>query len=103
MNIPSSQCGRLVACEVSAGYGGLALVELPAIDLLAERGWSHKTEVLKSSQYRGRSKRGEIHARIGAEIPERSLRAELASMVQAGLLTPRGEAGGRRYELTNRG
>lgn len=82
-------------------------------------------EVLKSTQYRGRtslrgierhrlrelvlrdlgiygrSKRGEIHARIGAEIPERSLRGELAAMVQAGLLTPLGEAGGRRYELTS--
>lgn len=82
-------------------------------------------EVLKSTQYRGRtslrgierhrlrelvlrdlgiygrSKRGEIHARIGAEIPERSLRAELVAMVQAGLLTPLGEAGGRRYELTS--
>ena len=81
-------------------------------------------EVLKATQYRGRtslrgierhrlralvlqdlglygrSKRGDIHARIGAEIPERTLRSELASMVQAGLLTPLGEAGGRRYELT---
>lgn len=83
-------------------------------------------EVLKSTQYRGRtslrgierhrlrelvlqdlgiygqSKRGEIHARIGTEIPERTLRSELAAMVQAGLLTPLGEAGGRRYELTAR-
>lgn len=81
-------------------------------------------EVLKATQYRGRtslrgierhrlrelvlqdlgiygrSKRGEIHARIGAEIPERTLRSELAAMVQAGLLRPLGEAGGRRYELT---
>ena len=81
-------------------------------------------EVLKATQYRGRtslrgierhrlrelvlqdlgiygqSKRGEIQARIGAEIPERTLRSELAAMVQAGLLRPVGEAGGRRYELT---
>jgi ATP-dependent DNA helicase RecG len=81
-------------------------------------------DVLKATQYRGRtslrgierhrlrelvlrdlgiygpSKRGQIHARIGTEIPERTLRSELAVMVQAGLLTPLGEAGGRRYELT---
>lgn len=81
-------------------------------------------DVLKSTQYRGRtslrgierhrlrelvlsdlgiygqSKRGEIHARIGAEIPERTLRTELAAMVDAGLLVPVGQAGGRRYELT---
>jgi hypothetical protein len=36
----------------------------------------------------------------GTKIPERSLRSELAAMVQAGLLRPLGEAGGRRYELT---
>ncbi len=81
-------------------------------------------DVLKATQYRGRtslrgierhrlrelvlsdlsiygqSKRGEIHARIGAEIPERTLRTELAAMVDAGLLVPVGQAGGRRYELT---
>jgi len=81
-------------------------------------------DVLKATQYRGRtslrgierhrlrelvlrdlgiygpSKRGAIHTRIGTEIPERTLRSELAAMVQAGLLTPLGEAGGRRYELT---
>ncbi len=56
--------------------------------------------VLRDLGIYGRSKRGEIHARIGAEIPERTLRSELAAMVQAGLLTPLGEAGGRRYELT---
>lgn len=43
MNLPSSQGGRLVAREVSAGYGELALVELPAIELLAELGWGHKS------------------------------------------------------------
>ena len=81
-------------------------------------------DVLKASHYRGRtslrgierhrlrelvlrdlgiyglSKRGDIHARIGAEIPERTLRSELTAMMRDGLLTPVGEAGGRRYELT---
>lgn len=81
-------------------------------------------DVLKAVQYRGRtslrgierhrlrelvlrdlgiyglSRRGDIHARVGAEIPERTLRSELATMVKDGLLTPVGEAGGRRYELT---
>jgi len=56
--------------------------------------------VLQDLGIYGRSKRGDIHARIGAEIPERTLRSELAAMVQAGLLRPLGEAGGRRYELT---
>ncbi len=32
----------LVAKEISAGYGELALVELPAIELLTELGWTHK-------------------------------------------------------------
>jgi ATP-dependent DNA helicase RecG len=56
--------------------------------------------VLRDLGIYGRSQRGEIHARIGAEIPERMLRSELAAMVNDGLLTPLGEAGGRHYELT---
>lgn len=56
--------------------------------------------VLRDLGIYGRSRRGDIHARIGAEIPERALRSELAAMVKAGLLTALGEAGGRRYELT---
>ena len=42
MSNDSSRGARHVAREVSAGYGELALVELPAIDLLASLGWSHK-------------------------------------------------------------
>ena len=49
-----------------------------------------------------RAKRGEIHGRIGAEIPERTLRTELAAMVTEGVLTPLGKAGGRQYELTEK-
>lgn len=56
--------------------------------------------VLRDLGIYGRSRRGDIHARIGVEIPERMLRSELAAMVRDGLLTPVGEAGGRHYELT---
>lgn len=56
--------------------------------------------VLRDLSIYGRSRRGDIHERIGAEIPQRMLRSELAAMVQDGLLTPLGEAGGRQYELT---
>jgi type I restriction enzyme R subunit len=38
----SSQGAKHVAREVSAGYGELALVEMPAIDLLTSLGWSFK-------------------------------------------------------------
>lgn len=38
----SSQGVKHVAREVSAGYGELALVEMPAIDLLTSLGWSFK-------------------------------------------------------------
>ena len=56
--------------------------------------------VLRDLGIYGRSRRGQIHGRIGAEIPERTLRSELAAMVKEGLLNPLGEAGGRQYELT---
>jgi len=59
--------------------------------------------VLRDLGIYGLSKRGDIHARIGAEIPERTLRSELAAMVADGLLKPVGEGGGRRYELTGQG
>jgi len=63
--------------------------------------WQESYElVLRDLGIYGRSRRGDIHARIGAEIPERMLRSELAAMVKAGLLAAMGEAGGRRYELT---
>jgi type I restriction enzyme R subunit len=38
----SGKSAVLVAREASAGYGELALVEMPAIDLLASLGWSFK-------------------------------------------------------------
>ena len=50
----------------------------------------------------GKSKRGDIHTRIGLEIPERQLRTELLAMVKDGLLLPFGVKGGRQYELTNK-
>ena len=106
------------------------LGRLVAVGLVLTQGRTKGTtyrvnpDVLKSTQFRGRtslrgierhrlrelvlrdlgiyglSRRGDIHARIGAEIPERTLRSELAAMVRERLLTPVGEAGGRRYELT---
>ena len=42
MSTDSSQGAKHVAREVSAGYGELALVEMPAIDLLTSLGWSFK-------------------------------------------------------------
>jgi type I restriction enzyme R subunit len=38
----SSQGAKHVAREVSAGYGELALVEMPANDLLTSLGWTFK-------------------------------------------------------------
>lgn len=48
------------------------------------------------------AKRGEIHDRIGRDVPERQLRSELMSMVEAGMLEAMGERGGRRYRLTKK-
>ena len=42
MSSDSSRGAMHVAREVSAGYGELALVEMPAIDLLTSLGWSFK-------------------------------------------------------------
>ncbi|MDP1648666.1 MAG: hypothetical protein Q8M01_10765 [Rubrivivax sp.] len=42
MRSNSSQGAKHLAREVSAGYGELALVEMPAIDLLTSLGWSFK-------------------------------------------------------------
>jgi len=61
-------------------------------------------DVLRAQNFRGRtslkgiygkSKRGDIHTRIGLEIPERQLRSELLAMVKDGVLLPIGEGGGR--------
>ena len=50
----------------------------------------------------GVAKRGEIHDRIGRDVPERQLRSELMSMVEDGMLEAMGERGGRRYGLTKK-
>jgi type I restriction enzyme R subunit len=42
LNSSSSQGAKHVAREVSAGYGEMMLVELPAIDLLTSLGWTFK-------------------------------------------------------------
>ena len=42
MSSDNSKSARHVAREVSGGYGELALVEMPAIDLLTSLGWSFK-------------------------------------------------------------
>ena len=42
MSHGSGKSAALIAREASAGYGELALVEMPAIDLLTSLGWSFK-------------------------------------------------------------
>ena len=42
MSTDSSQGAKHVARDVSASYGELALVEMPAIELLTSLGWSFK-------------------------------------------------------------
>lgn len=49
--------------EVSAGYGELALVEMPAIDLLTSLGWSFKnlyTETFGLSGSEGRESETQV-------------------------------------------
>ena len=48
------------------------------------------------------AKRGEIHDRIGRDVPERHLRSELMEMVADGVLEAIGERGGRHYGLTKK-
>lgn len=59
--------------------------------------------IVSDLQIYGMGKRGEIHGRIGKEVPERQLRSELADMVTDKVLSAVGERGGRRYELTKKG
>jgi len=42
---------------------------------------------------------GELHGRIGSEIPRRSIQRELAYMVQAGQIRPIGMGRGRKYQI----
>jgi len=58
--------------------------------------------IVSDLQIYSTGKRGEIHGRIGKEVPERQLRSELADMVTDKVLTAVGERGGRRYELTKK-
>jgi fido (protein-threonine AMPylation protein) len=41
----------------------------------------------------------QLHARIGAELPRRTLQRRLALLVEQGRLLPEGERGGRRYRV----
>ena len=43
---------------------------------------------------------GEIHKRIGDEIPRRKIRHELQKLVEEEIVTPEGENKWRRYVLT---
>jgi len=42
---------------------------------------------------------GDLHERIGSEIPRRSIQRELADMVAAGKITPTGMGRGRKYRI----
>lgn len=58
--------------------------------------------IVSDLQIYGVAKRGEIHDRIGRDVPERQLRSELMSMAEDGVLEAIGERGGRRYGLTKK-
>ncbi len=71
-----SQGAKHVAREVSAGYGELALVEMPAIDLLASLGWGFKNlyaETFGLSGSEGRESESQV-------ILTRRLRAALVAL-----------------------
>jgi type I restriction enzyme R subunit len=72
----SGKSAVLVAREVSAGYGELALVEVPAIDLLSSLGWSFKNpyaETFGLSGSEGRESESQV-------ILTRRLRAALVAL-----------------------
>ena len=58
--------------------------------------------IVSDLQIYGVAKRGEIHDRIGRDVPERHLRSELMDMVADGVLEAIGERGGRHYGLTKK-
>jgi ATP-dependent DNA helicase RecG len=58
--------------------------------------------IVSDLQIYGVAKRGEIHDRIGRDVPERQLRSEVMSMTEDGVLEAIGERGGRRYGLTKK-
>lgn len=76
MSNDSSKATTLVAREISAGYGELALVEMPAIDLLTSLGWSYKNlyaETLGELGSEGRESESQV-------ILTRRLRAALVAL-----------------------
>jgi type I restriction enzyme R subunit len=76
VSIDSGKNARLVAREVSAGYGELALVEMPAIDLLTSLGWGFKNlyaETFGLSGSEGRKSESQV-------ILTRRLRAALVAL-----------------------
>ena len=84
MSIDSSRGSVQVAREVSAGYGELALVEMPAIDLLTSLGWSFKSQYAETFGELGSEGR-ESESQV---ILARSLRAALVALNPACLPTP---------------
>lgn len=107
--------GRLGALELVLAQGrtkGTTYKINP--DVLREQNFRGRTSLKGIERHRlremiaqdlgiyGKSKRGDIHTRIGLGIPERQLRTELLAMVKDGLLLPFGVRGGRQYELTNK-
>ena len=76
MSEASSPGAKHVAREVSAGYGELLLVEIPAIDLLTSLGWSFKnlyTETFGELGSEGRESESQV-------ILTRRLRAALVAL-----------------------
>lgn len=59
--------------------------------------------ILRDLAVYGETRRSEIHARIGAEIPLSKVRGSLRALIEEGLVEKRGEKRGRRYVLTERG
>ena len=76
MSSDFSQGAKHVAREVSAGYGELALVEMPAIDLLTSLGWSFKNLYAESFGLSGSEGR-ESETQV---ILTRRLRAALVTL-----------------------
>ena len=74
MSSNSSQGAKHVAREVSAGYGELALVEMPAIDLLTSLGWGFKNLY------------GETFGELGSEGRESESQVVLSRRLRAALV-----------------
>lgn len=59
--------------------------------------------ILEDLKIHERSSRPEIHARIGAEIPEHKVRQALKALADEGVLLPEGQLRWRRYVLVKKG